>query len=85
MELWRFRNEAWVFPLRGLLLVARNHVVLCFCFFTGAKEHNLVPQLIDFEIPTSFWYGLKSLTEALMDNVNCESPFWKPKHMNPDS
>uniref|UniRef100_A0AAQ4QEM3 PUM-HD domain-containing protein n=1 Tax=Gasterosteus aculeatus aculeatus TaxID=481459 RepID=A0AAQ4QEM3_GASAC len=36
----------------------------------GAKEHNLVPQLIDFEIPTSFWYGLKSLTEALMDNVN---------------
>ncbi|XP_037644402.1 nucleolar protein 9 [Sebastes umbrosus] len=36
----------------------------------GAKERNAVPQLTDFEIPTSFWYELKSLTETLMDNVN---------------
>lgn len=36
----------------------------------GAKERNTVPQLTDFEIPTSFWYELKSLTETLMDNVN---------------
>ncbi|KAM9349410.1 nucleolar protein 9 [Symphorus nematophorus] len=36
----------------------------------GAKERNIVPQLTDFEIPTSFWYELKSLTETLMDNVN---------------
>ncbi|XP_074545013.1 nucleolar protein 9 [Halichoeres trimaculatus] len=36
----------------------------------GAKERNVVPELTDFEIPTSFWYELKSLTETLMDNVN---------------
>ncbi|XP_059199762.1 nucleolar protein 9 [Centropristis striata] len=36
----------------------------------GAKERNAAPQLTDFEIPTSFWYELKSLTETLMDNVN---------------
>ncbi|KAL6104837.1 nop9 [Pungitius sinensis] len=36
----------------------------------GPKERNVVPQLTDFEVPTSFWYELKSLTEALMDNVN---------------
>ncbi|XP_075878427.1 nucleolar protein 9 [Nelusetta ayraudi] len=36
----------------------------------GGKERNAVPQLTDFEIPTSFWYELKSLTEILMDNVN---------------
>ncbi|XP_044076036.1 nucleolar protein 9 [Siniperca chuatsi] len=36
----------------------------------GAKERNVAPQLTDFEIPTSFWYELKSLTETLMDNIN---------------
>ncbi|GAA6222379.1 nucleolar protein 9 [Lates japonicus] len=36
----------------------------------GAKERHVVPQLTDFEIPTSFWYELKSLTETLMENVN---------------
>ncbi|XP_068558045.1 nucleolar protein 9 isoform X2 [Cebidichthys violaceus] len=36
----------------------------------GTKERNIAPQLTDFEIPTSFWYELKSLTETLMDNVN---------------
>uniref|UniRef100_A0A3B5B1L7 NOP9 nucleolar protein n=1 Tax=Stegastes partitus TaxID=144197 RepID=A0A3B5B1L7_9TELE len=36
----------------------------------GAKERNTAPQLTDFEIPTSFWYELKSLTETLMENVN---------------
>lgn len=41
-------------------------------FFAGGKERNAVPQLTDFEIPTSFWYELKSLTEILMDNVNRE-------------
>lgn len=41
-------------------------------FFAGAKERNAVPQLTDFELPTSFWYELKSLTEILMDNVNRE-------------
>ncbi|XP_019724898.1 nucleolar protein 9 isoform X2 [Hippocampus comes] len=35
----------------------------------GAKDRNAAPQLTDFEIPTSFWYELKSLTETLMDNV----------------
>ncbi|XP_061746387.1 nucleolar protein 9 isoform X2 [Nerophis ophidion] len=35
----------------------------------GTKERNAPPQLTDFEIPTSFWYELKSLTESLMDNV----------------
>ncbi|XP_061654190.1 nucleolar protein 9 isoform X2 [Phyllopteryx taeniolatus] len=35
----------------------------------GAKERNAPPQLTDFEIPTSFWYELKSLTETLMDSV----------------
>ncbi|KAG7227397.1 hypothetical protein INR49_000402 [Caranx melampygus] len=34
------------------------------------KERNVAPQLTDFEIPTSFWYELKSLTETLMENVN---------------
>ncbi|XP_069567497.1 nucleolar protein 9 isoform X2 [Brachyistius frenatus] len=36
----------------------------------GAKERNIAPQLTDFEIPTSFWYELKSLTETLMEHVN---------------
>ncbi|XP_072220104.1 nucleolar protein 9 [Leuresthes tenuis] len=36
----------------------------------GAKERNIAPQLTDFEIPTSFWYELKSLTETLMENIN---------------
>ncbi|KAI3374439.1 hypothetical protein L3Q82_006261 [Scortum barcoo] len=36
----------------------------------GAKERSVAPQLTDFEIPTSFWYELKSLTETLMDNIN---------------
>ncbi|XP_034742645.1 nucleolar protein 9 [Etheostoma cragini] len=36
----------------------------------GAKERNVAPQLTDFEIPTAFWYELKSLTDTLMDNVN---------------
>lgn len=36
----------------------------------GAKERNVAPQLTDFDIPTSFWYELKELTESLMDNVN---------------
>ncbi|KAM6990202.1 nucleolar protein 9 [Tautogolabrus adspersus] len=36
----------------------------------GAKERNVAPQLTDFEIPTSFWYELKNLTETLMENVN---------------
>ncbi|XP_026168368.1 nucleolar protein 9 [Mastacembelus armatus] len=36
----------------------------------GAKERNAAPQLTDFEIPTSFWYELKSLTDTLMENVN---------------
>ncbi|XP_067461132.1 nucleolar protein 9 [Thunnus thynnus] len=36
----------------------------------GAKERNVAPQLTDFDIPTSFWYELKNLTEALMENIN---------------
>ncbi|XP_054889821.1 nucleolar protein 9 isoform X1 [Poeciliopsis prolifica] len=36
----------------------------------GPKEHRAAPQLTDFEIPTSFWYELKSLTESLMENIN---------------
>nr|XP_057924517.1 nucleolar protein 9 [Doryrhamphus excisus] len=36
----------------------------------GTKDRNASPQLTDFEIPTSFWYELKSLTESLLDNVN---------------
>ncbi|XP_056911695.1 nucleolar protein 9 [Takifugu flavidus] len=35
----------------------------------GVKERNSVSPLTDFDVPTSFWYELKSLTEALMDNV----------------
>ncbi|XP_049603990.1 nucleolar protein 9 [Syngnathus scovelli] len=35
----------------------------------AAKDRHVSPQLTDFEIPTSFWYELKSLTEALMGNV----------------
>lgn len=56
---------------------------LLFLFFPGAKERNVAPQLTDFEIPTSFWYELKSLTETLMDNVNRESSYVRPKHMFP--
>ncbi|KAF3698948.1 Nucleolar protein 9 [Channa argus] len=36
----------------------------------GGKERIVASQLTDFEIPTSFWYELKSLTEALMENIN---------------
>lgn len=43
-----------------------------FLFSPGVKERNSVSPLTDFDVPTSFWYELKSLTEALMDNVKCE-------------
>ncbi|XP_031586576.1 nucleolar protein 9 [Oreochromis aureus] len=36
----------------------------------GGKERSIPPQLTDFEIPTSFWYELKDLTETLMENIN---------------
>ncbi|XP_021165925.2 nucleolar protein 9 [Fundulus heteroclitus] len=36
----------------------------------GAKVQRAAPHLTDFEIPTSFWYELKSLTETLMENIN---------------
>lgn len=45
----------------------------CFCFDAGGKDGRCAPRLTDFEIPTSFWYELKSLTETLMENVNCKS------------
>lgn len=35
-----------------------------------AKGRHVPPQLTDFDIPTSFWYELKELTENLMANVN---------------
>ncbi|CAG5897151.1 unnamed protein product [Menidia menidia] len=41
----------------------------------GAKECRAPPQLTDFEIPASFWYELKSLTETLMEHINRESSF----------
>lgn len=46
-------------------------------FSPGVKERNSVSPLTDFDIPTSFWYELKSLTEALMDNVKRELLFAK--------
>lgn len=36
----------------------------------AAKDRHVPPQLTDFDIPTSFWYELKELTENLMTNVN---------------
>lgn len=36
----------------------------------AAKERHVPPQLTDFDIPTSFWYELKELTENLKANVN---------------
>lgn len=36
----------------------------------AAKERHVPPELTDFDIPTSFWYELKELTENLMANVN---------------
>ncbi|KAJ0059003.1 hypothetical protein NL108_003368, partial [Boleophthalmus pectinirostris] len=36
----------------------------------AAKDRHMTPQLTDFDIPTSFWYELKELTESLMANVN---------------
>lgn len=36
----------------------------------AAKERHVPPQLTDFDIPTSFWYELKELTESLKANVN---------------
>ncbi|XP_029970889.1 nucleolar protein 9 [Salarias fasciatus] len=36
----------------------------------GVKDRRVAPQLTDFEIPTSFWYEMKNLTETLMENVN---------------
>lgn len=35
----------------------------------GVKDRSAAPQLTDFEIPTSFWYEMKNLTETLMGNV----------------
>ncbi|XP_046882778.1 nucleolar protein 9 isoform X3 [Hypomesus transpacificus] len=35
----------------------------------GAKERNFVVQLTDFEVPTSFWWELKSLSSSLMNSV----------------
>ncbi|XP_028988450.1 nucleolar protein 9 [Betta splendens] len=36
----------------------------------GCKDRYVAPKLTDFELPTSFWYELKSLTETLMENIN---------------
>ncbi|XP_034412398.1 nucleolar protein 9 [Cyclopterus lumpus] len=36
----------------------------------GTKGRSVAPQMTDFEIPASFWYELKSLTDTLLDNVN---------------
>lgn len=36
----------------------------------GPKHRSAVPQMTDFEVPTSFWYELKNLTESMMNNVN---------------
>ncbi|XP_033839045.1 nucleolar protein 9 [Periophthalmus magnuspinnatus] len=36
----------------------------------AAKDRHVTPQLTDFDIPTSFWYELKELTESLMASVN---------------
>lgn len=52
-----------------------SHFYCCDVFSSVGKERNAAPQLTDFEIPTSFWYELKDLTENLMENVNCESHF----------
>lgn len=63
-------------------LAFMSSLVFCYsCFSPGAKERNVAPQLTDFEIPTSFWYELKSLTDTLMDNVNCESALIQTKCM----
>ncbi|TNN74467.1 Nucleolar protein 9 [Liparis tanakae] len=35
----------------------------------GPKGRTVAPQLTDFEIPSSFWYEMKSLTDTLLDNV----------------
>ncbi|CAL1580134.1 unnamed protein product [Knipowitschia caucasica] len=34
------------------------------------RDRHVIPQLTDFEIPTSFWYEFKELSESLMANVN---------------
>uniref|UniRef100_A0A8C6UAU8 Nucleolar protein 9 n=1 Tax=Neogobius melanostomus TaxID=47308 RepID=A0A8C6UAU8_9GOBI len=41
----------------------------------AAKARHVLPQLVDFDIPTSFWYELKELTENLMTNVNRDAVF----------
>ena len=72
---------ARTFTPRGMFALSLNSFCLFLSFFfsflSGAKERNIAPQLTDFEIPTSFWYELKSLTETMMENVNCESSFIK--------
>ncbi|KAK7945388.1 hypothetical protein WMY93_001116 [Mugilogobius chulae] len=36
----------------------------------AANDRHVTPELTDFDIPTSFWYELKELTESLMASVN---------------
>ncbi|XP_068605231.1 nucleolar protein 9 [Brachionichthys hirsutus] len=36
----------------------------------GGRGRTADPPLTDFDIPTSFWYELRSLAETLMDNVS---------------
>ncbi|XP_068196989.1 nucleolar protein 9 [Antennarius striatus] len=36
----------------------------------GGKDRSSAPPLTDFDVPASFWYELRRLTETLMDNVH---------------
>lgn len=41
-------------------------------FFLAKKQKRAEPELTDFEVPTSFWWEFKYLSESLVENVNGE-------------
>lgn len=41
-------------------------------FLLAKKQKRAEPELTDFEVPTSFWWEFKYLSESLLENVNGE-------------
>ncbi len=60
-----------------MLMIIIKASVIFFLFFvfivlvlSGKKQKKPKVEVLDFEIPVSFWWELKHLYERLMENVN---------------
>lgn len=63
-------------PLR-MILVFESHCLRSahFYLFSAKKNKICESEMMDFEIPTSFWWELKHLAECLMEHINGNDVF----------